>query len=87
MYGFFNVTLGPLCLTYLSIETYPVEKTFVNGVASVVCHIFLAISSLIVQAFILENPDNPIGAFYYQAAGCAVGAICVLFVKPKNTKQ
>jgi len=47
LYGFFNVTMGPLAMTFLSIESYPVEKTFVNGLVTIMVHIYTATNSII----------------------------------------
>mmetsp|Transcript_10749 Transcript_10749/g.14839 ORF Transcript_10749/g.14839 Transcript_10749/m.14839 type:complete len:163 (+) Transcript_10749:261-749(+) len=84
LYGFFSIPMGPLSMAFLSIESYPVEKTFVNGVITICVHIYTAVFSIIVETILIEHPENPIGIFYFSASACLIGAICILAVKPKN---
>lgn len=65
-------------LPYMSVETSPVEKSFVNGIAQLGSHIYASILSLILTAIIEANPDNTIGAFYLYAFTNLVSMVCIL---------
>lgn len=78
--------MGPICLSFLSIESQPLEKTFVNGTVSVFAHIYTAIDSIVVQAMADKYPKNPIGAIWFSAGSCAIGAILIALARPDKTR-